>query len=79
MMKIPRIGIILSIVAILCFLFMSTGKAVSAEKTIRLGSPFKTGHILVDAAEKFKELIEKGAVENRCAVRSRHQVGRGDH
>jgi len=61
MMKIPRIGIILSIVAILCFLFMSTGKAVSAEKTIRLGSPFKTGHILVDAAEKFKELVEKGS------------------
>ena len=26
--------------------------------TIRIGSPFKTGHILVDAADKFKELVE---------------------
>ncbi len=33
--------------------------AASADKTvIRLGSPFKSGHILVDAAEKFKELVE---------------------
>ena len=37
------------------------GRAISAEKTIRIGSPFKTGHILVDAAEKFKELVEKGS------------------
>ena len=58
-MKNLRIGFVLSIIAILCFLFMGTGKAISAEKTIRLGSPFKTGHILVDAAEKFKELVEK--------------------
>lgn len=26
--------------------------------TIRIGSPFKQGHILVDTAEKFKELVE---------------------
>lgn len=26
--------------------------------TIRIGSPFKAGHILVDAADKFKELVE---------------------
>ena len=33
--------------------------AASAEKTvIRIGSPFKPGHILVDAAAKFKELVE---------------------
>jgi TRAP-type C4-dicarboxylate transport system substrate-binding protein len=30
--------------------------APSDKVVIRLGSPFKTGHILVDAAEKFKEL-----------------------
>jgi TRAP-type C4-dicarboxylate transport system substrate-binding protein len=33
--------------------------AAPGEKTtIRIGSPFKPGHILVDAAEKFKELAE---------------------
>ncbi len=29
--------------------------------TIRIGSPFKSGTIVVDAAEKFKELVEKGS------------------
>jgi TRAP-type C4-dicarboxylate transport system substrate-binding protein len=58
-MKQYKLGLILSIIAILCFLFMGTGKAISAEITIRIGSPFKPGHILVDAAEKFKGLIEK--------------------
>ena len=66
-MKNLRIGFILSIIAFLCFLSMGTGKAISAEKTIRIGSPFLTGHILVDAAEKFKELIE-GASGGRIAV-----------
>jgi TRAP-type C4-dicarboxylate transport system substrate-binding protein len=33
--------------------------AAGAEKTvIRIGSPFKPGHILVDTAEKFKEIVE---------------------
>ncbi len=54
-------GFILSMMAILCFLFMGAGKAIAAEKTIRIGSPFKSGHILIDAAEKFKELIEGGS------------------
>jgi TRAP-type C4-dicarboxylate transport system substrate-binding protein len=39
---------------------MGTGKAISAEITIRIGSPFKSG-IVVEAAEKFKELVEKGS------------------
>ena len=60
-MKHFKLGFILSIVAVLCFLSIGAGKAISAEITIRLGSPFKTGHILVDAAEKFKELIEGGS------------------
>jgi TRAP-type C4-dicarboxylate transport system substrate-binding protein len=35
------------------------GAAPGAGKTtIRVGSPFKQGHILVDTAEKFKELVE---------------------
>ncbi|UCE34223.1 MAG: TRAP transporter substrate-binding protein DctP, partial [Deltaproteobacteria bacterium] len=58
-MKNSKFTFILSIIAILYFLFMGTGKAISAEKTIRIGSPFPSGHILTDAAEKFKELIEK--------------------
>jgi len=32
--------------------------AAGDKVTIRIGSPFKTGHILVDAADKFKELVE---------------------
>jgi tripartite ATP-independent transporter DctP family solute receptor len=32
--------------------------APSAKTTIRIGSPFKPGHILVDAADKFKEIVE---------------------
>ena len=59
-MKSLKLGFILSIIATLCFLSMGTGRAISAEKTIRIGSPFKSGTIVVDAAEKFKELVEKG-------------------
>jgi TRAP-type C4-dicarboxylate transport system substrate-binding protein len=32
--------------------------APSAKTVIRIGSPFKQGHILVDSAEKFKEIVE---------------------
>src|SRR4030042_4811978 len=66
-MKQYKLGLILSIIAILYFIFMGVGKAISAEITIRIGSPFKSGHILIDAAEKFKELIE-GASAGRIAV-----------
>ena len=66
-MRTARLGFILSMIALSCFLFAcaETGPAVKpaakAEKTIRIGSPFKTGHILVAAGEKFKELVEKGS------------------
>ncbi len=60
-MKNSKFKFTLSIIASLCFLLIGAGKAVSAEKTIRIGSPFKPGSILVDAAEKFKELVEKGS------------------
>jgi TRAP-type transport system periplasmic protein len=60
-MKRSRLGFVLSGIAFLCFLSVCAGGAISAEKTIRIGSPFKSGHILVDAAEKFKELVEKGS------------------
>ncbi len=42
--------------------FICQERAISADKIqIRIGSPFKTGHILCDAGEKFKELVEKGS------------------
>jgi tripartite ATP-independent transporter DctP family solute receptor len=59
-MKSLKLGFLLSVLGILCFLTASTGKAISAEKTIRIGSPFKGG-IVIEAAEKFKELVEKGS------------------
>jgi TRAP-type C4-dicarboxylate transport system substrate-binding protein len=61
MMKSAKISFILSIAAALCFLFVGAGTAVSADKTIRIGSPFKAGTIVVDAAEKFKDLVENGS------------------
>jgi TRAP-type C4-dicarboxylate transport system substrate-binding protein len=60
-MKGIRIGFVLTTIAVFCFLLGCAGTApsVQSEKktTIRIGSPFKAGHILVDAAEKFKELV----------------------
>jgi len=78
-MMAQRMGFIFSVMAFLCFLSMGAGKAISAEITIRLGSPFKPGHILVDAAEKFKELIERGsggriAVEMQVGAKSEEEI-----
>ncbi|MBI4966245.1 MAG: TRAP transporter substrate-binding protein [Desulfomonile tiedjei] len=42
-------------------MILGAGFAIAADKTIRLASPFKSGHILVDAGEKFKEICEKGS------------------
>jgi len=64
-MRTARLGFILSMIALSCFLFACAETAPTVKPTaqtgkkttIRVGSPFKTGHILVDAAEKFKELI----------------------
>jgi TRAP-type C4-dicarboxylate transport system substrate-binding protein len=36
----------------------AAGAAATAKQVIRIGSPFKPGHILVDAADKFKEIVE---------------------
>jgi TRAP-type C4-dicarboxylate transport system substrate-binding protein len=60
-MKYLKLGFILSSIAILCFLFMGAGKAISAETTIHIASPFKSGTIVVDAAERFKDVVEKGS------------------
>jgi len=48
-------------VSVLSVFFLTSQGFGQEKKTIRIGSPFKTGHILVDAAEKFKELIESGS------------------
>lgn len=78
-MKTIRLRMIFSILALLSFL-LGNGVYAQEKKTIRIGSPFKTGHILVDAAEKFKDLIEKTsggriAVEVQAGVASEEQIG----
>jgi TRAP-type transport system periplasmic protein len=60
-MKKRKSWCILSVMTVLCFLLATLGTAVAAEKTIRIGSPFKSGTIVVDAAEKFKEIVEAGS------------------
>ena len=62
-----KLGIILSMIALSCFLFACAEKTSTVKPTepgkkttIRIGSPFKGG-IVVEAAEKFKELVEKGS------------------
>jgi tripartite ATP-independent transporter DctP family solute receptor len=42
-------------------LIVSAGVLCAADTTIRLASPFKTGHILVDAGERFKGIVEKAS------------------
>lgn len=71
-MKATRMGLILLMFAAACML-VSCAEMTPATKAdqpaaqpgkknvIRIGSPFKPGSIVVDAAEKFKELLEKGS------------------
>ncbi len=49
-----------SILAV-AFLLIALPAAAQDKTVIRVGSPFKAGHILVDAAEKFKELVTQGS------------------
>ena len=64
-MRTTKICLFLPIVALGCFLYgcAETGPVAKSDQktTIRIGSPFKSGTIVVDAAEKFKELVEKGS------------------
>ena len=86
-MKSGKLGFILSMIALSCLVFAcaETGPTVKpaakTEKkmTIRIGSPFKPGHILVDAAEKFKGLVENGSggkigVEVQAGVKSEEEI-----
>jgi TRAP-type C4-dicarboxylate transport system substrate-binding protein len=50
--------IALALVFVVC---PGTPAAAQGKTVIRVGSPFKAGHILVDAAEKFKELVTQGS------------------
>jgi tripartite ATP-independent transporter DctP family solute receptor len=67
-MRAAKLGFILSILALSCFLFACAEMAPTVKPmatagkktTIRIGSPFKGG-IVVEAAEKFKEIVEKGS------------------
>jgi len=44
---------------VLCIVFAMTTQAAESKTIIRLASPFAVGHILVEASEKFKEIVEK--------------------
>ncbi|MGE5840608.1 MAG: hypothetical protein ACM34H_11780, partial [Deltaproteobacteria bacterium] len=58
-----KTSFILSIVALAVFLCgcAQTGPVAQSDQktTIRIASPFKSGTIVVDAAEKFKQIVEK--------------------
>ncbi len=59
-MKTSRLIPIFSILA-LALLLVALPAAAQDKTVIRVGSPFKPGHILVDAAEKFKALVTQGS------------------
>jgi TRAP-type C4-dicarboxylate transport system substrate-binding protein len=59
-MKYFRTTLMVSISVLFVFFLTSQGFG-QEKKTIRIGSPFKPGSILVDAAEKFKELVARGS------------------
>ena len=50
---------VISVLFVLCLVVAVTYQTAYSKTTIRLASPSKPGHILVQASEKFKELIEK--------------------
>lgn len=58
MRKVAKIWFVAIIMGTLFFGCASNPKE-GPSVSIRVGSPFKEGHILVDAAQKFKELIEQ--------------------
>lgn len=55
-MELLKKGFLFSIIIALCFTLVGNAQE---KEVIRVASPFKAGHILVDASEKFKELVEK--------------------
>lgn len=77
-MKSSRILVVATCIAVAGMIF-GAGLAGAADKTIRLASPFKSGHILIDAGEKFKEIVEKEsggkiAVQVQAGVGSEEEI-----
>ncbi len=77
-MKLLKCASIFFIVVLFTF-FITCGGSAQEKRVIRIGSPFKPGHIMVDAAEKFKELIEKESggrmsVEIQAGVKSEEEI-----
>jgi len=62
-MTTARWALSLAIIALALVFVVCPGSPAAAQDkiVIRVGSPFKAGHILVDAAEKFKELVTQGS------------------
>ncbi len=83
-MKTVRWSLCLPILALILVLagFAQTPPVAAQDKVlIRVGSPFKPGHILVDAAEKFKELAEQRsggriAVQIDAGTKSEEEVNK---
>lgn len=82
-MKGCRWGTILLVLGAGCLLSCAHEQVDSSKpgrgNVIRVGTPFKAGHILVEAGEKFKELLEKEsggryAVEVQAAAGSEEQI-----
>ncbi len=77
-MKANKLRVVIPAV-IFMFLFTAYSAFGQEKKVIRVGSPFKAGHILVDAGEKFKELMEKESggrfqVEIQAGVASEENI-----
>lgn len=60
-MKVYNLKRAISLVVVMLLIAVMAGLAEAKKEkiTIRLDSPFKAGHILCDAGEKFKELVDK--------------------
>jgi TRAP-type C4-dicarboxylate transport system substrate-binding protein len=58
----PLIAVLAALALAGCAAQQAGAPPAGGEKvTIRIGSPFKPGHILVDAADKFKQIVETGS------------------
>lgn len=58
----PLIAVLAALALAGCAAQQAGAPAGAGDKaTIRIGSPFKPGHILVDTAERFKQIVEQGS------------------
>ena len=82
-MKSPRFIVLFMLIAVCSWVCSCAGTTPTAtpekKTTIRLASPFKPGHTLVETGNKFKELVEKGStgrlmVEVQAGVGSEEEI-----